>query len=162
MDRADPATRGLTLMAAMDELERLSIVDTKQEAEAMYCWSASQYRSMISGVDLFGGVECTTPGPCTMCPAEGSSEELAASLTTHYLDNGWAFRNRCGCHWNRYSIHCCVDCFEYIQFGRPFGREFPKDQLALVARDSRNFRTLTLTHTSKLEMVGSCSTWDKI
>jgi hypothetical protein len=56
MDRADPATRGLTLMAAMDELEPLSIVDTKQEAEAMYCWSASQYRSMISGVDLFGGL----------------------------------------------------------------------------------------------------------
>jgi hypothetical protein len=29
------------------------------------------------------------------------------------------------------AVTACVDCFEYIQFGRQFGRDFQTDQLAL-------------------------------
>ena len=29
------------------------------------------------------------------------------------------------------TFTACIDCFEYIQFGRHFGRDFQTDQLAL-------------------------------
>jgi hypothetical protein len=34
------------------------------------------------------------------------------------------------CYWNCYFT-ACIDCFEYIQFGRHFGRDFQTDLLTM-------------------------------
>jgi hypothetical protein len=37
------------------------------------------------------------------------------------------------------SFTACVDCFEYVQFGRYFGRDFQTGKLVSAVRDSGVF-----------------------
>jgi hypothetical protein len=101
------------------------------------------------GLIVLRGERLLLPGPCTVltsrdlaAAAEGSIEDLAFVLSLippllSYLAQfitltmAEPFGIAAGAIGIAAAFTACIDCFEYVQFGRHFGRDFRIDQLAL-------------------------------
>lgn len=58
-------------------------------------------------------------------------QPLPISRIIHYLKMAEPFGIIAGAISISSAFTACVDCFEYIQLGRHFGRDFQMDQLAI-------------------------------